>query len=356
MAKHIPTRAVTLMKSVYQQVFPAVDKELSYWRKRAEEIPDRELRNQALSSMEAKRFHCQGGAVYSLLAGAKHVEAVRFIVAYQTISDYLDNLCDRSTSMNPEDFCLLHEAMSDALKPGTKTKNYYLLREEQDDGGYLAELVRTCQESLGMLDNYQMVEGHLLELQGLYADLQVHKHVRKEERMPRLTSWYKGYEAKFPDLDWHEFAASAGSTLGIFCLISYGLSGNLNETMAKDIIHGYFPYIQGIHILLDYFIDQQEDQEEGDLNFCNYYENYSRMRERFLYFIQQAEDRGRRLPDPGFHQMVVEGLVGLYLGDPKVNGLQYGPEMKRKLVKRGWRSRFFHLNTKLYYQLNGGRG
>ena len=32
----------------------------------------------------------------ALLANEKYKEAIRFTVAYQTISDYLDNLCDRT--------------------------------------------------------------------------------------------------------------------------------------------------------------------------------------------------------------------------------------------------------------------
>ena len=41
--------------------------------------------------------------------------SIKFIVAYQTISDYLDNLCDRSSSLDPQDFAALHESMGDAL-------------------------------------------------------------------------------------------------------------------------------------------------------------------------------------------------------------------------------------------------
>ncbi|MFP3361358.1 DUF2600 family protein, partial [Planococcus sp. SIMBA_143] len=80
-------------------VFPIVHQELNGWKKRAEEIPNQELRNQALASIEHKTFHCEGGAILSLLALDKKPETIRFIVAYQTISDYLDNLCDRSVSL-----------------------------------------------------------------------------------------------------------------------------------------------------------------------------------------------------------------------------------------------------------------
>lgn len=352
MARRVPTTAISLMNAVYRKIFPAVRQELSHWKTRAEQIPNPELRAQALASIEAKRFHCQGGAVYALLAGYNWREAIRFIVAYQTISDYLDNLCDRSTSMDPEDFRLLHEAMHDALTPGTSIKNYYELRAEQRDGEYLADLVRTCQKTMRKLDNYTVIQAYLMKFEGLYADLQVHKHVKAEERIPRLTGWYDRHKERVPGLSWYEFSAAAGSTLGIFCLVSYTLGDKMSDDLAQKIYRGYFPYMQGLHILLDYFIDQQEDIEEADLNFCSYYPDQEKMKKRLIYFIEQSDKRIDALPNRSFHQMVYQGLIGLYLGDPKVKKLDGGSEMTKDLLKiSGHQARFFHWNTKLYYRL-----
>lgn len=115
---------------------------------KANSIPDQELKKQALASIEHKTFHCEGGSILALLSGEHIGEAVKFIVAYQTISDYLDNLCDRSTSLDPKDFAALHESMIDALTVGAPFRPYYRFRNEQEDGGYLRELVGTCQSVL----------------------------------------------------------------------------------------------------------------------------------------------------------------------------------------------------------------
>ena len=131
----VPTQPISLMKKVYREVFPIVHRELAVWKQKAEEIPNEELRKQALASIQSKTFHCEGGSILALLSEGKMEECIRFIVAYQTISDYLDNLCDRSTSLDPVDFRSLHDSMPDALRPGQPTKNYYQFREEQDDGG-----------------------------------------------------------------------------------------------------------------------------------------------------------------------------------------------------------------------------
>lgn len=350
----IPRSSLVLMGKVYFKIFPQVRQELAYWERRAEQIPNKELRNQALTSISSKRFHCQGGGVYAILAKGNWKETIRFIVAYQTISDYLDNLCDRSTSLDPADFRLLHQSMIDALTPNNDVKNYYESRVEQDDGGYLTDLVKTCQNTVGDTKGYGDIQGLLVKLCGLYGDLQVHKHVTQEERIPRLTTWFDSYKKDFPQLKWHEFSAATGSTLGIFCLVSYTLGGKMSPELASAIYQGYFPYMQGLHILLDYYIDQKEDKVEDDLNFCTYYNSQLDLVERLCFFIEKTRIHVSDLPDSCFHEMVRCGLVGLYLGDRKVNDLNGGSDMRKVLLDAsGKKAKFFHWNTRIFNRLNG---
>lgn len=345
----VPNTATGLLYEVYNTLFPIVEEEMKGWEEKAAAIPDKELQLQALASIDSKKFHCQGGAVFALLAGMKYEKAIRFIVAYQTISDYLDNLCDRSTSLDPKDFRMLHEAMKDALRPEAALQDYYAYRSEKADGGYLEKLVLTCQAALKDIDDYEQIQEYCLELWTLYADLQVHKHVKVEERIPRLTTWYKEKKDKALGLSWYEFAAASGSTLGIFCLVSYAMGGKMTASLPQHIMYSYFPSVQGLHILLDYYIDQKEDEMEGDLNFCNYYRDDVELLERLQYFIHLAEDRTRDLPDSTFHQFIPKGLVALYLSDEKVESLREGKQVRKRLLKTaGMSGAFLHYNIRLY--------
>ncbi|WP_318246148.1 tetraprenyl-beta-curcumene synthase family protein [Halobacillus halophilus] len=356
MTAQVPQNAVHLMFRVYKEVFPEVHKELNYWTERAKKIPNKELRTQAISSIEDKTFHCEGGSIYSMLAGPQWKESIRFIVAYQTISDYLDNLCDRSTSMDPVDFRMLHQSMADALSPENEVKDYYHYRDDKDDGNYLRDLVHTCQNVLKASSDYPLVQKHTLKLGSLYTDLQVHKHVIEEERIPRLKSWFKDHQSEWPHLEWYEFSACTGSTLGIFCLVSYMLNGRMDESLAAQVERSYFPFMQGLHILLDYYIDQREDEEEGDLNFCSYYAHEEQMKHRFEYFVRQTHEEVQELPDTAFHQMIHEGLVGMYLADRKVGKLDNAKSFVKDLLKvSGRKAKFFYYNTKMYHKLKPGR-
>lgn len=344
------------MKRVYRDVFPVVYDELEYWKKRANEIPDKELRKQALASIESKSFHCEGGGILSLLAGASYKEALKFIVAYQTISDYLDNLCDRSTSLDPADFSALHESMTDALTVGNPIMNYYRERTEQNDGGYLGELVQTCQQVLSEIHHYELIAPELKKLARYYCDLQVHKHVVEEERVPRLKEWFSLYKEELPEMEWYEFSACSGSTLGIFCLVSQSYRDSFTREHAKKIVSSYFPYIQGLHILLDYFIDQEEDLAGGDLNFCTYYVNENMLIQRLKHFMVQADAYTADLPYEKFHRLINRGLLGVYLSDRKVQKCKDTSSIAKSIIKAsGGTAYFFYVNGKAYRKFQDWR-
>ncbi|MBP3949832.1 tetraprenyl-beta-curcumene synthase family protein [Bacillus suaedae] len=341
----VPTKPIPLLIDIYRQVLPTVHTHFDKWKVRATQIPNSELRSQAMDALEKKEFHCEGGGVFGL-AAERFDELIQFIIAYQIICDYLDNLCDQSPALDPNDFRQLHQALLDALTPGAEPKNYYLYHEEQEDGGYLHELIQTCQKVLVTFPSFSVVQSAMLELSGFYGDLQVHKHVKKEERIPRLEEWFNLHKDLVPDMTWFEFSACTGSTLGIYTLATYATRKGLTKETAIKLKNGYFPWVQGVHLLLDYFIDQEEDIADDELNFLFYYENEEQMIERFRFFVMKAEECLSSLPDPEFHRMILKGILAMYISDEKV---QKDKEMKKKSKKMiklgGLPTMIFYLNS-----------
>jgi tetraprenyl-beta-curcumene synthase len=304
-----PVSPPVLLWRSFAEVLPLSSRELAGWRERAEAIPDPELRRHALDSLRLKRFHADGGCVYATGAapGPERERLVRLIVAFQTISDYLDNLCDRAGSLDPQEFRRLHGAMTDAV--GSTAGGPY---DGRDDGGYLEALVGTCRQDIARLPGYPQAAPQVAELVGLYCDLQVHKHGRHEERAPRLREW-----APRGELDWWESSAAAGSTLGVFALFMAALDPGLPPDAAGAVREAYFPWVGALHILLDYLIDLEEDREGGDLNFVAQYPSPQRAYERIEWLAERALKAVDTLPAARFHRLVVQGLVAMYLTDPK---------------------------------------
>ncbi len=346
LAGRSPRGPFSLMKRVYKYILPEVRAELGRWRDMARGIPDAELRKQALDSIAGKQFHCEGGGVYAAANLERRHVLIPLIVALQTISDYLDNLCDRSTSLDPDDFRLLHRSMLDAVTPEASTCNYYALRDEQDDGGYLEALVQECRKQVARLPAYSKVQPFVVELVALYGDLQVYKHIDPAKRERELLAWWDKHSASYPELQWNEFAAATGSTLGMFMLFLAASDPKLEDRQAEEIRNRYFPSICGLHILLDYLIDQAEDREGGDLNFCSYYADQPMLNERMGRMVQAARSAAEGLPFGHFHRMIVEGLVALYLSDPKVRDQRDVRKTARLLMKGSpWTRVFFWLNS-----------
>jgi len=326
-------KRLAMLTRFVTRVFPGVERELKQWQEMIKSAGDEELRRQGEASIEKKKFHCLGGGFYALMEGAGE-DTLSFIVALQTISDYLDNLCDRAGCLDMAAFRRLHMAFSDALGTDGVADDYYSLYPYRDDGGYLNKLVGECRRIVDRLPSYRLVRDDALGLGSLYSDLQTFKHTHIPLRQDHLEGWFAEHKSSYPEFYWWEFAAAAGSTLGIFALIAAAGQPGLDAEKAARITEGYFPWICGLHILLDYFIDQQEDIEGGDLNFISFYDNQEQCCERLLLFQEQALERAARMPDPLFHTTVVQGLPALYLSDPKV-GEQGLKHIAERLLQAG---------------------
>ncbi|UOF90580.1 tetraprenyl-beta-curcumene synthase family protein [Fodinisporobacter ferrooxydans] len=342
--------AAKLLYLIFRDVLPRAKCMFDQYHQLALQIPNPELRKQALASMGSKQFHADGGSVYVLLAKDAMDDMSRFIVAFQTISDYLDNLCDRSTSLDPEDFRQLHVAMTDAVNPAVNPakRHYYRYREDQDDGGYLCRLVEDCQAVLRRFPHYSLVQTTVEQLVVLYSELQTHKHVNIEERENRLIQWWEQHRQLAPAFHWWEFAAATGSTLGVFVLCALASNPALTPKRAEEVVKCYFPWMGAVHILLDYLIDQEEDRKGGDLNFVSYYENWEQTVQRIEWIVDQTRRHVSDLPDASFHQLVVQGLMGLYLSDMKARNLPEARQLRLMYRKYGKVARFFHFGSQMY--------
>ncbi|GLG00011.1 hypothetical protein Alches_00500 [Alicyclobacillus hesperidum subsp. aegles] len=346
-----PSRPSLFLYRLFRHVMPLARAELAHWRGRAAAIPDPTLRQQALASLADKQFHADGGTVYAAGNRRYAQTLVKVIVALQTISDYLDNLCDRANVLDGPTFRQLHWSMLDAVRPHFPLREYYGRWGRVDDGGYLAELVQTCQQGLTQLPYYSVVQPQVSWYVERYSELQEHKHIQHAMREQRLIDWSKPYLHDYPDTKWYEFAAATGSTLGMFSLFLAATEPIEQETV--QLIHKhYFPWICGLHILLDYFIDLSEDQQAGDFNFVACYGDPSLAFHRLRHFAQQSRQSAEHIPIGGrIHRYVVQGLLGMYLSDPKVEQQADVRKARRLVYAFGPTSIMFYLATHLYRRI-----
>ena len=300
-------------------VIPRASRELAAIRVRAAAIPNAALREQALASIDQKAYHVQGGAILAtFLRGDVATRYIAIVAAVETIYDYLDNLCDRLPGVSQQAFATLHLSLLDALDDRRPPADYYADGPPGDDGGYLNALVEAARTGLRSLPNYAAVRDRLIEVALYYAQLQVLKHGPAGTREAACGAWYARNRERFPGLAWWEFAAACGSSLPVFALIELAAREQLAPAEIEATMGAYFPGVSAIHILLDYFIDQAEDREHGELNFVACYASSAEAVVRLRRLVTATLARVRTLAGAAHHRFLVEAMCVFYLTHPKV--------------------------------------
>lgn len=308
----------------FRYVRPAVVSGLAPLKSLADRIPHPDLRQQALSSLNTKQFHCEGGGVFAGPSRDAQGLLFQFLLPYQTLCDYLDTVTDRGPSTDSANLRQLHQSLLDAVRPGGEYQSYYALHPHQNDGGYAQALVGAARSALTKFPGFTVVQPAMERLVRLYIDLQVYKHGPPTEREPRLTDWHHQHADLAPGLAWWEFSAAAGSTLGLFALLNLAVDPHPDRHTVDAVWQLYFPWVGALHILLDYYVDQDEDAEGGDLNFVSYYASPQNAVRGIRRIFRETLVRAGALPDAAFHRYIAKGLLGFYLADRKVskrNGL-----------------------------------
>jgi len=300
-------------------VIPRASRELAAIRVRAASIPDAALREQALASIDQKAFHVQGGAILAtFLHGDVAKRYVAIVAAVETIYDYLDNLCDRLPGVSERAFATLHLSLLDALDDRRMPAAYYADGPPGDDGGYLRGLVESARTGLRSLPNYAAVRERLIDVAGYYAELQVLKHGPPATREAACDAWYARNRERFPGLAWWEFAAACGSSLPVFALIELAAREQLAPAEIEATMGAYFPGVSAIHILLDYFIDQAEDREHGELNFVACYPSPAAAVSGLGRLVRSTLAHVRTLAGATRHGFLLQAMCVFYLTHPKV--------------------------------------
>ena len=300
-------------------IIPLADVELRAIRRRAAQIPDGALREQALASIDGKAYHVEGGSILAtFMPGERAREYVRIVAALETIYDYLDNLCDRLPGVTQRAYATLHEALADALDDRRTPADYYRDGPAGNDGGYLRSLVDAARAGLSRLPHYEAVRERLVEIASYYAELQVLKHGPPGVRERACDAWYARHRERFPNLTWWEFAAACGSSMPVFALMELAARPALDPREIEKTADAYFPTFSAVHILLDYFIDQAEDAAHGELNFVACYASPGEAVRRLQRLVRATRSRVRTLAGAARHRFVVQAMCVFYLTHPKV--------------------------------------
>ncbi len=298
-------------------VVPRARAELARLERLAERIPDIELRAQARTSLTAKAYHVAGASILAtFLPPAAREHYIEIVAPLESIYDFLDSLCDRHPETTPQAFAQLHEALKDALDPARPLHEYYFYGPPGDDGDYLHTLVDRVRRGLRRLGDHEQLIPHFREAARLYADAQTYKHLPPGVREPACIEWHAREGARFGDLSWWEFGAAAGSQFHIYGALYAAFCSQFNRI--GDTYNAYFPALAALHVLLDSFIDQEEDRAHGELSWVECYPSEDDFLRRARVLAERSRAAFAGLPMPRVHRFALRIMSLFYLTHPKI--------------------------------------
>jgi tetraprenyl-beta-curcumene synthase len=291
----------------------AVAGEVHAWRRRARTSPDAPLREDALSSLADKRGHSDGAALFWTLPRTRSTNLLRLLVAYEVIWDFLDSINERGAMAGEANGRRLHLALVDALDCERPVCDYYRLHPWQDDGGYLRTLVVSCRAHCAALPSYERVRARL-RTEAIRAQvLAINHDTDPDRRDANLRAWAAD---EFPggcEASWFELTGAASASLTVHVLLALAADELCTESEIVQAHGAYFPWISAATTMLDSFVDQLEDAENGDHSYVAHYPSPALAAVRMRELVRRSLSEVDALRDPERHRLIVACMAAMYL-------------------------------------------
>lgn len=283
------------------------------WRTLARAIPDRAIREDALSALADKRCQTDGAALFSTLPRDRNPSLLRLLVAYQIIWDFLDSVSERGAGAGQANGRQLHLALIDALDPARPISDYYRHNPWREDGGYLNTLVNVCRENCARLPSYGRVRGIVVE-EAFRAQVLAINHDPDPSRRDTLLEAWAGRE--FPqagEASWFELSGASSAGLTIFALLALASEPTCSEREITLARRAYFPWTSALAAMLDSYVDQTEDAANGDHSYIAHYPTPELATQNVCLMVRRCLREARSLENGEKHILIITGMVAMYL-------------------------------------------
>jgi tetraprenyl-beta-curcumene synthase len=319
----------------WAEVFPRVCLHVARWRRRAQLIPDSQLRRLAIQALE-KRGNIEGAAAFAAFAPRAQRAAVTLALSsFQAAYNYLDMLAEQQSPDPVADGRRLHEALLYTLDPGAPREDWYEHHPQRNDGGYLQDILDGCRAAFSELPSHRIAApGAHAAAQRIVAFQSLNLSESQGDH-DALREWALAATPVGSGLEWWETAASAGSSLGVHVLIAAAARRAFDEHDAHELSQAYFPWIGALHSLLDNLVDKHEDDLAGQRSFVDYYSSPSHASQRMTWLAEQSMSRADRLQDGPHHRVILAAMIGNYLSTPQARAPRQLPVTEAVLATVG---------------------
>ncbi len=298
-----------------------VSREVEGWRGRAEQIPDAELRADALKALCTKRGNINGAALFWTLPDRRSGDLLAALVVYEILADFLDCVSERSAGLGIANGRQLHLALVEALDPQAPISDYYRHLGSTDDGGYARGLVESCRAHTMVLDGYEEVRPFLSRAARLSSVLPINHELDPARREQALQEWDRDRAAEHGERlcvltarqAWYERTAGASAWLTVLAMLALAAERGHDPGAVAQTYEAYLGAIAPAGAMLDSYGDVAEDAAGGEHSYISHYPSMELAIERVGELIRGGRQAAGALPGGARHDLIVACLVAFYL-------------------------------------------
>jgi tetraprenyl-beta-curcumene synthase len=291
----------------------AAAKEMDAWRRRALTIPDSAIREDALSSIDRKRGHTDGAALFSILPAERDLKLLRLLVSYEIIWDFLDSVNERGAHAGVANGRQLHLALVEALDPAMPISDYYRFHPWSEDGGYLRALVEACRRDCATLPSYGRVRPIVVREAERAQVLAINHDTDPLARDRALEEWSDRELCDEQRLAWFELTGAASASLTIHAFLALAARPACSEQDLAQTKAAYFPWLSTATTMLDSYVDQAEDAVSGNHRYIAHYGSPAEAGDRLRRVLDRSIAEARRLKDGHRHAVIAACMIAMYL-------------------------------------------
>ncbi|MFI5003684.1 MAG: DUF2600 family protein [Solirubrobacterales bacterium] len=306
-------------------VFPRVCAERRRREARAQEIPDELLRRVVVDALH-KWGNIEGATAFAaFVPRRRRGAAVRAMACFQAAYNYLDMLSELPNTDPVANGQLLHRALLIALDPEAEHLDYYAHHHLHEDGGYLAETVDGCRAALAQLPSYAAVAPAARRAAERIVAFQGCNTGEVQGDYAALERWARAHTPRETGLRWWETAAAGGSSMCVYALIAAAAQPRVELAEVAAIEGAYFPWIGGLHSLLDNLIDTAEDYATGQRSLIGCYASPLDAATRMGLLAERSMAAARALPSGRGHALILAAMASFYLSTPEARTPEAAP-------------------------------
>jgi tetraprenyl-beta-curcumene synthase len=128
-----------------------------------------------------------------------------------------------------------------------------------------------------------------------------------------LREWAEQEFACESEVSWFELSGAASASLTVHAFLALAAESTCTDDDVESTYAAYFPWLSAATTMLDSYVDQAEDEVNGDHSYVAHYPGPDIVSRRVCELVRRSAYELRRLPGGERHAVIAACMVAMYL-------------------------------------------